>query len=435
MRQTVSIVVDPRAPLEDLVRSHEDVFLDASGCPICEYCADAEDQFFRWFDIEAFAEPSMHARLRRSVGFCPRHERRALGIRQLAPVPAIVRGALDQLGADPPARGECPACESVRQAREHAEGMLATVMGSRPLSAQYAERDLGACLAHLSDPNAFGEGGLARPLAERLRRDLATSGVLELAAGRDGDAALRVALRAMLPAALAADPPSSAEAERATWQLDACPVCHAAGRAERRYLDWRRHEERADAIDLDQDPGTLCAAHLHDLAAADPRAGARAATRVRERWCHELDGLLKRWPPGPSARRRLLTNGRRRAPAPRLRPTVCPACRARDGAEDRHLDLIVRLLAQRPYAEAYESAHGLCLRHALRAGDGPAAPRIRHAVHARLLALEWEIAEAARKQGWEARHERPGPEQTARLRLAALLDGATFLGGPARPLP
>ena len=122
-------------------------------------------------------------------------------------------------------------------------------------------------------------------------------------------------------------------------------------------------------------------------------------------------------------------------PKPRFAVPFCPACRAKDGAEQRHLDLLLRLLAQRPYAEAYEAAHGVCVRHAMLAGDGSAAKLVRDALRARLGAVDWEIAEAARKKGWDARHERPGPEQTARLRLAALLDGATFLGGPARTLP
>jgi len=410
------------------------VFLDPQGCPVCQYCVEAEDQFFRWFDIEAFADPAMQLRLRRSAGFCAPHARRALAIRQLAPAHAIVRGALDRLGSDPPAPGECPACASVSQAREHAEQMLGSVTASRAMSARYAQRERGACLPHLTATIAVGDADVARSLAEKLRRDLATSDDLELLAGRDREADSRVALRAALPSGLAVDAASSAEAERATWHVDACPVCLAAGRSERRYLDWRRHEERADAIDLDQDPGLLCAAHVHELAALDERAGGRAARRVRERWVHELDGLLKRWPPPPPRTRRLL-RGRRRAPAPRLRAPLCPACRARDGAEERHLDLLLRLLAQRPYADAYDAAHGVCLRHALLAGEGPAAGRIRGALRARLAALEWEIAEAGRKQGWDARHERPGPEQTARLRLAALLDGATFLGGPARELP
>jgi haloacid dehalogenase-like hydrolase len=148
VKQSVSIVVDPRdhrAPLDGLVRSQEEVFLDPSGCPVCEYCVEAEDQFFRWFTIEAFADPAMHARLRQSAGFCPRHERRALGIDQLSPVPAIVRGAIAQLGEAPPERAECPACASVRQAREHAEAMLGTALRRRALRERYTGRDSGVC--------------------------------------------------------------------------------------------------------------------------------------------------------------------------------------------------------------------------------------------------------------------------------------------------
>ena len=437
MRQSVSIVVGPRerrAPLADLVRSHEEAFLDPPCCPVCEYCVEAEEQFFRWFEIESFADPQMHERLRRSAGFCPRHERRALRVRQLAPIPAVVRGALEQLGSAPPERGECPACASVRQAREQSEGMLHTVLGSPDLSARYAERDVGACVPDVVVAIVNGDHQLARALAEKVRRDLMTGHGFELVAGRDRDAPLRAAARAVLPGGVLTEWPTTAEAERATWQVDACPVCQAGGRAERRYLDWRRHEEHADAVDLHQEPGLLCAEHLHDLAAVDPKAGERAATRVRARWLHEVSGVLKRWPPETSQARSLL---RRRRHVPQARFTIpfCPACRARNGAEERHLELLLRLLAQRPHAEAYEAAHGVCVRHAMLAGDSAAAARVRRALRARLAVVDWEIAEAARKKGWDARHERPGPEQTARLRLAALLDGATFLGGPARQLP
>jgi hypothetical protein len=78
--------------------------------------------------------------------------------------------------------------------------------------------------------------------------------------------------------------------------------------------------------------------------------------------------------------------------------------------------------------------HGLCVRHAVLAGTGPSAALARAGVRARLAILDWEIDEAGRKQGWNARHESPGPEQTVLVRLAALLDGRTFLGAPAQPL-
>ena len=77
--------------------------------------------------------------------------------------------------------------------------------GFADLSARYAKRDVGACVPHVAATIASGDPGLARPLAERLRRDLATGGAFELVAGRDRDAPARAAARAALPGASLAD--------------------------------------------------------------------------------------------------------------------------------------------------------------------------------------------------------------------------------------
>ena len=355
-----------------LVRSLDDVLLDAPGCPICAVCAEAEERFFRWFEIESFTEPGMHARLRRSVGFCPAHQRHVLRQAQLSPAPAIVAGALDQLAADAPANGECPACERVGEARERSLSRLGRAMLRAELRTRYEKRPCGACLPHVVEAVGSQEAEPAELLARRLRRDLASDAPFALVAGRDDDAPVRVGLRAALPAQRLADPGTTGEAERGSWAVMACPVCYAAGRAERRYLEWRRREERTDATDLRNEPGVLCAGHLHELATADEDAGARAAARVRAYWLAEFDRFLA-WadvPPdsgGPARRRRGA-----RAPT-RLRPAPCPACEAREGAAARRLDLVLRLLARPDYARAYEAAHGLCLRHALAAGSGPVA--------------------------------------------------------------
>ena len=210
----------------------------------------------------------------------------------------------------------------------------------------------------------------------------------------------------------------------------ACLVCDAAGRVERRYLEWRRREERTDATDLRNEPGVLCAGHLHELATADEKAGGRAAARVRAYWLAEFDRFLARAdlaarlkrPCAPAPRR----SGADALAAPPLR-----ACEACGGAAARRFDLVLRLLARPDYARAYEAAHGLCLRHALAAGSGPVASFVQKELQARLSELDWEIAEAARKQRWDARHERQGPERSAYSCLAAMVDGRTFLGGPA----
>jgi hypothetical protein len=407
------------------IRAAEDVFLDPAQCPACVHCAKLGEQFFRWFDGQTSAEPAMWLRLRDSVGFCPEHERRALRHPTLPPLPFVVRGAMARLDPQSPPRGECPACERARQAREGADELLARAVADAGLRARYAARLHGACLPHVAATIASGDSGLARVLAAQLRGELASDGTFETVAGRDDDAPTRVALRAALLVAVREIASSSAESECATWSVDACPACSAGGHAEKRYLEWRRHEERADASDLRTDPGVLCAAHLHDLAADDPEAGERAAARVRRAWVERLDRALERWPE-PQGRRR----GEASA-AVRVKPGVCPACRAREIAEERHLDLTLRLLGRRAYARRYEASHGLCLRHVELAGETVLAPFLRDLLRAQLDALDWEIAEAHRKHAWDARHERPGPERTAPLRLAALIDGRTFLGGPA----
>ena len=107
---------------------HEEAFLDPPGCPVCE-CASTPR-----------SSSSAGSRSGRSpIGTrcasawigrllpAPRAARAAGAT--APPIPGIVRGALEQLGSAPAERGECPACASVRQAREQSEGMLHTVWG------------------------------------------------------------------------------------------------------------------------------------------------------------------------------------------------------------------------------------------------------------------------------------------------------------------
>jgi hypothetical protein len=420
--------------LSALIRTHEDVFLDAPRCPICSYCTEGEDVFFGWFEAETATSPPMQMRLRQSAGFCPAHTRRTLRRPRLSPLPSVVGGALAQLSCDAPVRTECPACATATQTFEHARGLLHKAMESRALSARYDRRDAGACLPHLLDTVTGGGSDVGRRLTRRLRDDLASSPPFALLAGRDADAGGRGVLRAGLPELHAAGARTMGDTERAAWQIPACPACLAGGLAEQRYLSWRAEHERAGTGELEHDPYVLCAAHLHDLAAADAVAGERAAAQVRDHWLAQLDRALAAGSRSPGVTHRL----RRRSagpPAPRPARTACPACLARDGAEQRHADLVLRLLAQPAYAREYESTHGLCLRHVSAAPDTAAARLARTALRARLEAVAWEIDEVLRKQGWDARHERPGPERTAPLRLAALIDGRTFLGGPATTIP
>jgi len=83
------------------------------------------------------------------------------------------------------------------------------------------------------------------------------------------------------------------------------------------------------------------------------------------------------------------------------------------------------------FVRRYEKRHGLCARHVLAMAAGPGRDLAARALEARLASLAWEIDEAARKRSWSFRHESAGDEETAWLRVAAQLDGRTFLGGPA----
>jgi hypothetical protein len=420
--------------LSALIRTHEDVFLDAQGCPICAYFSEGEAMFFGWFDAETATSPPMQIRLRRSAGFCPTHTRRTLHRPRLSPLPSIVGGAIALLSSDAPPRTECPGCETARQTYDHARGLLHKAVENRGLADRYDERHTGACLPHLLDTVTGADSDTARRLTRRLRDDLAADPSFALVAGRDADAHVRAALRAQVPGPCTTAARTMADTERAAWEIPACPACLAGGLAERRYLAWRAEHEKAERSELEHDPYVVCPAHLHDLVAADAVAGERAAGRVRDHWLAQLDRAIAAW----SRSRRGTRPLRRRSgspPGPQLARAVCPACLARDGAEDRHMDLVLRLLAQRAYARAYEASHGLCLRHAMTAPDTPAGTLVRAELRGRLEAVAWEIAEAMRKQGWDARHEPPGPERTAPLRLAALIDGRTFLGGPATALP
>jgi hypothetical protein len=64
------------------------------------------------------------------------------------------------------------------------------------------------------------------------------------------------------------------------------------------------------------------------------------------------------------------------------------------------------------------------------AGSGAAV--VRRVVLGHLEVVIAELDEASRKSAWSARHEASGPERTAWLRAAALLDGRVFLGGRPR---
>jgi hypothetical protein len=87
------------------------------------------------------------------------------------------------------------------------------------------------------------------------------------------------------------------------------------------------------------------------------------------------------------------------------------------------------LIAADPAYEARLSrAHGVCLRHGLTTDLPPAWRRL---LYARVGLLSFELDEAERKAGWDARWEVRGSEMAAWRRAPTLLDGAVL--GPFAP--
>jgi len=401
----------PRGPSRLALFGAEDL-LSAAGCPVCRYVAEARDRFLGWFALEAHGDPSMITRLCRSLGLCPPHTRGLLGqpgaeARMTAVYRYLLRAAADYLaaGTSPPA--SCPACDHAEEARQRALDTLLTGLGEYDLRERYRDAD-GLCLPHLRAAVPRAGRRLAAWLADDMIARLAvgTPGPAVMAGDGDHDAGLRVRLRAALPAR----PPRSG---------GLCPACLAGALAER------------DAM---AGPGAgWCPAHLREAcsgaggrghAALSP-AAAQALKRDHER---SVSWLIQ-----VSSATRLGTTARRlaRVHRPEAVSGECPACRAAStGAESG--------LAAWPGSGTGpgDRAQRPCLRHvmSLRRRDPRGAhAAVRAAADATADVLA-DLEEAFGKRAWARRHEPRGPEMTAWLRAAALIDGRVFGGGPVRPL-
>ena len=213
--------------------------------------------------------------------------------------------------------------------------------------------------------------------------------------------------------------------------IAACPVCLSTGMADRRYVRWHIEHAARNDPSLRNDPGELCAAHLHDLALTDRDLAAQAIEHKRTAMTGKLTRVLARLGDVPDTARR-----GRGAPAEEL-DTVrheivtkpyCPACNARDAIERSQLDLVVAALGLSTVRDRYERSHGLCLRHVVQISDGQASRLARRHVDGRLGVLAWEVGETARKYAWAYRHEGSGDEHQAWLRALAQIDGRVFEG-------
>ena len=363
--------------------------------------------------------------------------------------------------------GRCPACLNAEWALGQVSSVILESLGVPRVTEAFRLAG-GFCLPHLLD--ALPRLGTAEALVA-VEVCLNASGEqppsVATEAGADRDAPLRGGLRERLPLEPGGDETTLGRL-RARMEVDACPLCLAAAQAERCYLTWAIAKRAHEARELARDLVTLCPRHTHDLFELDREAGAWVVDLKREFWLRELRALTARLhalPPAsfgerlrqiprmwhkirqsevrqirPRSRwraikrtaRELLHNQRRaREDAVRrlLVPRECPACRAVQAVERQQQALLGEALSDRETLTRYENSHGVCLYHLRSFGVVPEPVSALAAT--RLAVLNWELVETGRKRNWIYRHESGGSEASAWLRAPALLDGRTFLGGPA----
>jgi hypothetical protein len=455
------------------------------SCPVCRTIDQATSRYLFWFVNESFQQPETLAQLRSSLGMCPRHTRDLVKMGQASVLTTVLREVVPAAAArlaQPAAHPGCPACGSAARTAAYQLSTIARLLDDRTVVGAYRAAG-GMCVAHTLQALPSVPTRHARLLVLVLQDALTSppdgASAVAVLAGTDPDTTTRHHLRELLPGEPAS--PTTASPGRATLErlhrlleVDACPVCLTGGHSERRYLRWLA--AGADGKPADGSRGVagpdeleLCVHHLHDLANAAPLVGAAAAARQTGRWRALLEGCQRHlareerletmagrrslaraaWArDGTPDQRRVWTRrarsafaafleSRRRTREAALVGLQMPWCRVCHAvAQDarRAAELLLAALRDHPTARRYQPSHGLCVRHLLDLlADARAAPA--HAVLlARLDVLAWELAEADRKQAWALRYQPTGPETTAWLRAAAMVDGGVFLGGPASRL-
>ena len=420
------------------VLSELERLLTERGCPVCRYVVETERSFFSWFEIESYSSSAVQAQLRAAMGTCPAHARQLIeGLGEGHIMTIVMREAL--AGARSALRddtkiGSCPACVAVAAACSRARTFLLDGLQDPSLVRLYSEHE-GVCLVHLLDAVQVAPAATLRMLTERLLDGLNESVgpvLIGLLAGSDADAPRRAVWRDRLPELPAAGTTVERLSDR--LQIGACSVCLGAGVAGRDYLRWFITRSAEGDASLSNDPGELCATHLHDVALADPMvASNQTVDHKRTARIAQLELLLARLAsvPAPARRSRrgtsdALENARRHV----LTSPYCSACHAREGIQRAEHDLITASLALPTVRERYERGNGLCVRHARQLADGPAARFARQHADAQIALIAWEVQETARKYAWAYRHEAGGPERAGWLRGLAQIDGRVFDGGP-----
>ena len=399
----------PRGPSRLALFGAEDL-LGYPGCAVCRYAADAGDQFLGWFALEGHGDPGLITRLCQSLGPCPPHTRALLAqpgaeTRMTAVYRYLLRAATEHLAAGTSPRAPCPGCIRAVEAEQRALDTLLTGLREDELRERYRDAD-GLCLPHLRTAVPSAGRRLAAWLAQDMLARLAdrTPRPAVIAGEGDHDAQIRVRLRAALPA----EPPPSA---------GPCRGCHAVALAER--------------DGLAQPGAVLCPAHLREACSGLPGsdhvalspAAAQALKLDSERsvsWLIQVSSV---------SRLGAAVGKLARVHRAGVVTADCLGCSAAKTAAECWL-------AAGAAGPAAGRTDRLCLRHvmSLRRRDPGGARAAVQAAADETAAILADLEEAFGKRAWARRHEPRGPEMTAWLRAAALIDGRVFGGGPARPL-
>jgi hypothetical protein len=446
--------------------------LEEPGCVLCRTGDGAEQTWLRWFEIENHTSVPVLLALRDSLGFCPAHARRLVlhygpaVLRQ--PWEFTVRAAIaraEQLrdGREAPARpAPCPACQIRAASTQGAARTLADVV-ELPEIRDALPAQHGLCYPHLQQLLPKLPPATAATAADAVVVALAGPAdpwsLLAAAAGSDVDAADRARFgRAAIADHHAEHTAGLRARDRLVADLaaGACPACHAAGRAGAEFLAWLCGDEHVTRGPTEQD-AQLCPRHLYDTAClAGPRTWPveirRGGIQMRAAGLARAAAALAAAPPRPRRRGRPAQRGggdsrvtphetHRLAASAVLNDHSCRCCRVERSAAGRQLALLAASGDDRRVLRALDDGHGPCLRHAEQLAGQPGAEPFLRRLQTQLRQTEWELAEDARKQAWDTRHERRGREAGAWRRLPMMLDGSAYLGtsvdasgdAPARP--
>lgn len=186
---------------------------------------------------------------------------------------------------------------------------------------------------------------------------------------------------------------------------DMCPLCRVAQKFEREYI-WYFFDEYSSqewALAEVRGAGGFCAEHADALRRVEVEA-LKSTLGISQVYLDTLEGV------GRDLERLGSGIGRR--------PALCPACAYRDEGVAKNARYLLDELAESEHSrEQFTHSLGLCLPHFDLVWAETRRPDERElilAVELRAVnALVAALREHIRKQGDEAKHERPGPEADA----------------------